>query len=347
MPSTTADYLDHKRELIAAFPPGTEDWLDWYDPEGPGPLMEAMGHVLEEAGSAKVDELRLELSPLTCSIQGIARWERTLGLQNSKITIAGTETRRRAQVLSRLREWGPPNKRLVQTILNAFFAYDDQTQIEIIESDRQRIRLAHQKEWAGGAPFGPGTTATATWVVRDDPRVSKGGVQVDLNLSCADLSTLQITLYAPDNTAYQVPRPIGVGSRAGGPGGLGLRIYDQRFFVGHRPIYGTWRMEVTSGNLGAGDTLFRAILLVEGLGRYFDWMGKPRDGLGAAMYEWGVVAELRKMGPGYELDGARQAVKRLSYARSKGNIIRKPLTMLIAMPDVDWCIPDEVIPGAP
>lgn len=344
----TADYLDHKAELIAAFPPGTEDWLDWLDPDGPGPLMEALGHALEDAGSAKVDELRLELSPLTCSIQGIARWERTLGLQNSKTTIAGTERRRRAQVLARLREYGPPNKHLVQTILNAFLVYDDQAQIEIIESDRQLLRLAHQKTWNGPAAFGQGTTATATWIVRDDPRVSKGGVQVDLNLLCADLGTLQITLFAPDGTSYQVPQPIGFGpSMLGGPGGTRLRIYDQRFFVGHPHIYGTWRMEVTSATVGPGDTLFQAILLVEGLGRYFDWQGKPRDGLGAAMYEWGVVCELAKMGPGFDLEGARGAVKRLSYARSKGNIIRKPLTMLIGIPDHEWTIPDEVIPGSP
>jgi hypothetical protein len=338
----SADYLDLKTELIAGFPSGMEDWIDWFDPDGPGPLLEADAHVLEDCGTGKVDELRRELSPLTCSIQGIQRWERTLGLQNSKVTIAGTETRRRAQVLARLREYGPPTKALVQTVLNAFLVYDDQTQIVILESRRDLLRVKNAKTWNGSEPFGPGTTATLTWVVWDDPRVSKGGAQVDLNVTCADLGTLEATLTAPDGTAHSVPLPIGVGARAGGPGGVSLRLYFPQF-VGHTTIFGTWTLELTSNNVG--DNVIQGILLVEALGRYHDWLGKPRDGLGAAMYEWGVVVEQAKLGAGAELQSALQAVWRLSYARSKGSIIRKPANLLIAEPDRDWTIPDQVVPG--
>lgn len=342
---SSADYLDLKQELISGFPPGTEDWLDWLDPDGPGPLMEATGHVLEDRGTAQVDALRLELSPLTCSAAGLARWERTLDLQNSRITLRGDTERRRAQVLSRLREVGNSNKRMVQTILNSFLLYADQTQIELMESNRSQVRTANEKRHFGVVDFGPGAippTAQISWVVWDDPRVSKGGVQVDLNVTCSDLSTLEISLYAPDGAVYSQVMPLGVGGRTAGPGGVNLRIYEPRF-AGHGKIFGTWRMSITSANVG--DSLLGAVLLVEGLGRYDDWRGVPCNGLGAAMYEWGVVVDAALLGTDYDLDGARHAVRRLSYARSIGNIIRKPFGGLIAIPDEPWTIPDEVVPG--
>lgn len=78
---------------------------------------------------------------------------------------------------------------------------------------------------------------------------------------------------------------------------------------------------------------------------YFDWRGERGQGLGAAMYEWGAVVERVKLGPGADLDGAREAVRRLTYARSLGNIVRLPPINLIAIPDNEDTIPDETIPG--
>lgn len=354
--STTgpADYL--AEELRLGFPEGTEDFVDWEDPQGPGPLMDACGQLLETCGTAGVDELRRELSPLTCSAAGLTIWEQSLGLSNSKIALLGVTERRRAQVLARLRERGVPNRALVQTVLNAFLAYVDQTTIAILESSRADVRAKNQKRWDGPVNFGNGAvppTATITWTVWDDPKVSPGGVQIDLNVTCADLETLVVTLTSPGGFTYTWPNPsakpgdfdygpIGVGARAAGPGGVNLRLYARQF-IGRTDIFGTWTMTITSTNVG--DNLLSAILFVEGLGRYYDWMGKPWDGLGAAMYEWGVVVDRALLGADFDLDGARLAVKRLSYARSLGNIVRKRMDGLIGIPDDPDTIPDEVIPG--
>ena len=182
MPSTTADFLDIKNELIAGFPPGTEDFIDWLDPLGPGPLMEAAGHLFEDMGTAMVDALRLELSPLTCSLAGIAVWEQSCGLLNTKITMSGTPTQRRAQVIARLREFGQPTKTLIQTVLNAFLQYTDQTQIVILESDRWALRAANQVVNVTGDWLITTGSSSRSWVVWDDPHVSKGGAQIDLEV---------------------------------------------------------------------------------------------------------------------------------------------------------------------
>ena len=88
-------------------------------------------------------------------------------------------------------------------------------------------------------------------------------------------------------------------------------------------------------------------MFVEGLGsyRYNDGMGVERigQGLGAAMFEFIVVADEVHLGAGYDLDGARRALRRMKPAH-----VATEVTQVIgtecAFPDTPSAIPNRAIP---
>lgn len=347
------DHLDLKQELISGFPEGTADFIDFADPDGPGPLLEAAGRLFAARGTDQVEELRRELSPLTCSLAGIAVWERSTGLHNSKMALTGQPEERRDQVLARLREHGAPTFELVRKVLVAYLRYADLNRIDILESDRMKVRRGNEKRQPG--PYAlSAVPVNIPFEVRDDPRVSQAGAFVELRLVLqppATLADLTASLIAPA-ASKTITWPIGtIGHGLPPAGSPNLRIYFKGF-AEHRPILGVWilRLALHDALFGQASNL---TLLVEGRGRYRDWLDQNQDGLGAAMYEWGPVARNPFLGLGYDLDGGQLATRRLTYARAYGNLIREPLDAVAgdppekfaAIPDDPWCIPDACIPG--
>jgi len=193
----TPEQLYLRDELIAGFPPGNP--IDWNDPEGFGPEIEAIACALQDGGQDVLDQLRAELSPLTCSAAGVALWEQSLGLSQSRIAFAGTLNQRRAQVISKIRESGTPTLDAVRTVLNAYLQYADPSQIVILEANRPALRRLHTYLWSGAKTLS--VPATITWDVLDDAKVSPSGAQVDLSLT-ADLTTVTATLTSPGGTSY-------------------------------------------------------------------------------------------------------------------------------------------------
>lgn len=131
------------------------------------------------------------------------------------------------------------------------------------------------------------------------------------------------------------------------PTGQGLRLYYPQF--DGAPVAGTWTLLVTTASTvrayGAG-------LFVEGRGRVVGWDGTWYQGLSGAKFQWGVMVEDSKLGSGYNLDAARLAIQRITYARSIGNILRRsvgagalPAGQFAAVPDDENTIPDQCIPG--
>jgi hypothetical protein len=197
-----------KAEMIAAWPQGSEVVIDWQDPNGPGPLIEALACTFSDYGMDVVAALRAELSPLSCSAAGVALWEQSLALVGSKAHVSGTLAQQRAQVIARLREYGQPNAGLIRSVINQFLQYANQAAIIILESSRIQVRAANQVTWTGSLSL----DGDITFTVRDDPKVSPAGAQVDLCIQIADLAKLNTaTLRGPDGTTISAGYPLGRG----------------------------------------------------------------------------------------------------------------------------------------
>lgn len=330
---------DLKIELQEALPPGTEEWLDLEDPNGPGPLLEATAHVLQEHGTDCVEALRRELVPLTAKVN-MEVWERSLGFLGGRIAQSGDLERRRAQVISRLSEAGATTLELIRTVLQQYLQYADPSQIVILEVPRAALRALHTRVWTGAAAFGGGSTATITWQVRDDPKVSQGGAQVDLTFAApVQLDTFFGALAGPGVLSGKSWLPLEIGRGQS----TTVRLYAAE--MAGASIWGAWTLTLPPN--GAVGTVTRAELFVEAQGRYFDFQGKPRDGLGAAKGYWGVVADPALLGPGYDLPGAAAAIDHLTYACRRGALVHRPANQATvgAIPDWPTTIPDQVVPG--
>lgn len=186
-----------KAELIGAFPPGSEVVIDWGDPDGPGPLLEAWACALSDGAADVLERLRPETCPAT-AVVNLPWWEDATALHDTRIAAFGTRDQRRAQLLSRLREYDTPTIDNVREVLNAYLQYADQSEIVILEPQRQRLRELHTYAWRGGRALST-TPTSLTWQVLDDAKVSASGAQVDLAIT-ADLTTLTATLVSPDGT---------------------------------------------------------------------------------------------------------------------------------------------------
>ncbi len=186
-------------ELIAAQPDGGEVLLDWDDPDGPGGIVEAAARVLDAAGVQVVQQLRREVSPRS-AVDGLPIWERSLGLLNTKIAQSGSVLQRQAQVVSKLREGGPPTLAKIRDVVQAYLQYSAMDTIVILETPRDPLRAAHTYRWRGrGSIPTPPSTLTIAWTVADGP-VTGIGPQVDLDLA-VQLEDLSATLRAPDGAA--------------------------------------------------------------------------------------------------------------------------------------------------
>lgn len=329
------DQQDLKDELIDSFPPGTRDFLDFDDPDGPGPLLEACAGVLKDRGYDQVEQLRKEVNPATCSAAE-TEWERSLDLIDTDAARSGDAEQRRAQIFSRLRETGATTIANIQSIVGPLLDYADPSQLAVLEVDRTTLRAAHTYAWAGSIAIS-GVFQELKWSVLDTAKVSASGAQVDLMVNHPDLSKLQVYLFAPDG-AFQSLSSFGRGAINGA-----VRLYFKE--LAGAAIAGLWTLRINATS-GSG-TLSAADLFVEGFGRD----GAGFDGLGAAKFFWGVVAEPHLMGPRANLAAAAAAVQRITYATRAGFLIYRSDEMTLpfgdfsAIPDDPHTIPSACVPG--
>ena len=203
--ATAQDITD---ELISGMPEGFTDLMDMQDPDGPGPLFAALGEVLATVAIDRVDDLRDQLSPMTCGDDTLTQWESALSLTASRLARAGTTAQRRAQVIARLREWGAPTLDLIRRVVYSYLGYTTPADVVILESDRDALRSLHTYRWTGSRSIGPVSTDL---IVADGGTVGPGGAAVDLCCSTDELASFAVTVYAPDGTLYS---RVGVGRGA-------------------------------------------------------------------------------------------------------------------------------------
>ena len=200
--ATAQDITD---ELIAGMPEGFTDLFDMADPDGPGPLFTALGEALATCAIDRLDDLRDQLVPTTCSSATLADWEAALALAESRLARAGTVGQRRAQVIARLREWGAPTLDLIRRVVYSYLGYTSPADVVIRESDRDALRGLHTYRWTGARTIGP---AEIDLAVADGGTVGPGGASVDICCSTDELASFAVTLFAPDGTNYS---RVGVG----------------------------------------------------------------------------------------------------------------------------------------
>lgn len=295
-----ASALDVKTILIGSFPPGVESIVDWED--HPGNHIGAIAETIAGELLPSVDELALEVNPITC-VKNQARWERDLSITSPRNTVA----LRRAVILSRLREIGSVvTIPLVQSVIAPLLDMQDASALVVIESDRDALRTEHTYVWSGSQAINS-TPSNVSIHVADDAAVSYAGAQLDIKLTCADLSLLSVSLTSPDAVTVTVAAGnIGRGTVTA----QWIRVYFPTIAgadVGG-VFGGNWTVTLTLAS-GSG-TVTDLGLFVEGLGRD----STKHDGLGAAIYHWGVMVEESKIGANADLIAARQALQRIHYA---------------------------------
>lgn len=310
--------------LLGAFPPGVPERLA----EGPGSPLAHIGAAGETLASSlgSLDELADSATPLTASAGRLSEWERLLGLPVGRGTVAA----RRAAVISRLRARGAPTLAMVRGVLAPLLDADPAS-IVILEADRDALRALHTYRWAGSLGFG---LVAASFKVRvaDDAKVSGSGAQLDLTLTHDDLTTVTVQLTAPDGTTKS---RAGIGRGAVADDTVRVFFKDMAGAAAGGTLGGLWT--VTIMDLGLSGTVAAAGLFVEGQGRD----ATRRDGLGAAAFSWAAVADPTVMGPGADLDAARAALSRISYAARPGGLVEPNETF----GDVA-ALPVEAVPGA-
>ena len=326
--------LELKEAIIAAFPPGASERIDWDD--SPGHHVEAIANVLQDKAVDPVEQLILDACPLTCGSARLRDWERSLGLASSKTALFGTLEARRRPVISRLREYGPPTIPMIQGVLAPLFDYADPADVVVLECDRPTLRAAHTYT---GVLTSASTAISCvyTWRVFDDGRLSASGVQLDITLTHGDLTKLSAYVVAPSGETATVS-DFGRGAASGDI----VRVCLPDMTAAS--VMGEWTVEISASS-GAG-TVDAVEAFVEGAGR--DSSGRP--GLSAAQYEFGVVYESDKGGGGFDIAAARAAIQRISYATRIGALILReadgtlPAGEYTLLPDDDNAIPDAIIP---
>lgn len=333
-----ASALDVKTILIGSFPPGVESIVDWED--HPGNHIGAIAETIANKLLPSVDELALEVNPITC-VKNQSRWERDLAITSPRITTA----QRRAVILSRLREVGSVvTIPLVQSVIAPLLDMADASDLVVIESDRDALRTEHTYVWAGSQSISS-TPSNVTIHVTDDALVSYAGAQLDIKLTCADLSLLSVTLTGPDSaTATVAAGNIGRGALTA----QWIRVYfpSVKGAAVGGVFGGNWTIEFALSS-GTG-TVTDLGLFVEGLGRD----STKHDGLGAAVYHWGVMVEESKIGPNADLVAARSALQRIHYACRPVSLLRRSVGAgalaegdYAAIPGDPNSLPNASIPG--
>lgn len=330
---------DIKALLISLLPAGSEQLYALENTDNIGGTLYALAGALKDTATDRVEALRREVNPATI-VEKIPDWEQACGLSNTALAKFGTPLQRRNAVLSVLREHGSFNLDDIRAAVQPYFLYADPSQIQIVETYQPYLAALHT--YANPTPLVLGPSATGSRLVKvlDDPRVSPAGAQVLIGLSGV-LDEIGFVLTAPDGRAKVfAPGYLGRGTVA-----VVAYILYAAEMVG-AAIRGTWTLAMTTGP-SAGATLTNWSLYVEGLGVNFDNASPPNrigEGLGAAMFQFGVVADPALLGAGYDLEGAYRAVQKVKPAHTIGVILSKNvLGGICPIPDDPPTIPDRVI----
>lgn len=329
-----------KAFLLSLLPPGFTRWFDFSDGSFGDLILEGAAEQFALTISAGAFEVGANSNPMTLMVTGLAAWEAALGLAATSIALGGDYAERLAQIISRLREVGACTVPNIRAVVQPFLQYDDPDEIEVVQCNRAALRTEHTRIDGTGIHIAGGGTVTQTQMVRDDAKVSKGGVQVLLFgwNATGGYDDITITLTGPDATAKEWTggAPLISGSDP-------LYLYAPEF--AGKDIFGEWELEVVkvANNLDSNDWE----LFVEGIGR--DSTG--RDGLGAAIFEYGVFVDPTKTGASaiLDYDAIERAMARFRPGHTVGRVILGSSSVnpgdMPAIPDDDAAIPDRCIPG--
>ena len=331
---------DVKALLVSLLPPGSGDLYALRNSDNIGGLFYAISRTLKAYGLDRLDQLRLELNPSTM-VEKIPDWELACGLTNTPVAKFGTVAQRRNAVLAVLRAHASFSLDDIRAAVQPYFLYADPTQIEIIETNRDDLRTAHT--YVNASPIILGVNATGGTVINvlDDPRVSPAGATVQIELTGL-LEELSFTVTGPDGSGGAVQFPAG----HLGAGSVTFEVFTLfcKQFAG-QSIHGPWRFDVRTGPT-MGATVDAWTLFVEGLGVIYDYMGqRAGQGLGAAIYEFAVVADPALLGTGYDLNAAYRAIQAIKPAHVLGSlVVKNGVAGVCAIPDEPETIPDACIP---
>lgn len=302
--------------LIAMYPPGYDQVLDLTPGTNAHGMMYATSGAMKAYLSDYIDTLRDEVNPSTCT-QKIPDWERSLGLSETPIAKFGTTAQRRNAIIAWLRQSGTFCVSDIQALCQPYLLYSNPTQIQIIETNRPILTIAHSYYDTAGLPYTvtAGTTKVFEVEVKDDPTVSRGGAKLALTWTGDISATTTVALYSPTGL---------VGAWGYSTFGTGARVAQDVFFWSRdaigKPIRGTWKVVVTAG---ANDVEIDAwLIFTEAVGVNYQgsWgTGWTRngEGLGAKMFEWIVMADSSKLGTGYDLAGCFRALRRAKPAHTQ------------------------------
>lgn len=329
-----------KRLLISLLPEGSADLYALENTDIIGGQLNALAGTLKDTLADRFDAAVRNLNPATAD-ENIPTWEAATGLSNSKTALYGTSAQRRNAYLAVLRMRGAFALSDIRAIIQPYFLYADPTQIEILESDRAAQRTAHTYP---GIALGPSPVVRGTVSVADDPRVSPAGAILTFALTTTRLDALVLTVSGPGG--YFAQRVAGFfDTEATSVVGQTYRVNLPEF--AGQTINGTWTVEWFSSAL-VNVTILSWSLFVEGLG--MNYAGSPPtpngEGLGAAQFDFVVVADPALLGTGYDLDGAQRALTRWKPAHTAGGVteLSAALGTVCAIPDTTNAIPDNAIP---
>lgn len=329
---------DVKALLVSLLPPGSGDLYALRNSDNIGGLFYAISRTLKAYGLDRLDQLRLELNPSTM-VEKIPDWELACGLTNTPVAKFGTTAQRRNAVLAVLRAHASFSLDDIRAAVQPYFLYTDPTQIEIIETDRDDLRTAHTYTNASPIIIGMNSSGSSLIQVLDDPQVSSAGATIQIELTGL-LEEVGFTVTCPDGSAVDfAPGYLGAGA-------VVFQVYTLfcKQLAG-RSINGSWRFEVRTGGT-AGATVDAWTLFVEGLGVIYNYLGqRVGQGLGAAIYEFAVVADPALLGTGYDLNAAYRAIQAIKPAHVLGSlVVQNVVAGVCAIPDEPETIPDACIP---
>jgi len=334
---------DVRRRLIRAFPEGVEDVYDLTPSGDYYKLFTVIAAVTKLYGYDLIDLLRQESFPGTAYYR-LPDWERLLGLDGTRTARLGTISQRQAQVVAawRLALGTGSSIPEIRAAVAPLLGYDVASDIEIIETPRAVLTSAHTYASPGSYAIpGPGSV-NAVVIVPDSAKVSSGGAQILLTLTHPSVEDLSVTLTGPTGDSYTWNAgSLGSGSLSGDD-----RVLRTPELAG-AGVGGSWTVTITS--TGASGTADAVSVFVEGIGR--DWTG--HDGLGAAIFDWGVFVDptLINHGGGGAVDYAaiQRIIERFSQSHDIGRVIRGSATVnpgtAAIIPGDPSAIPGQMIPG--
>ena len=332
-----------RQRVIDDLPEGVEDVYDLTASGDYYKYFNAVAALLKYEGFDLVDILRQE-SFVSRARYDLADWERLFGLLQTRIAKHGTIPQRQAQVVAawRVAAGQEPSLPEIRALVGAYLGYTDPSAVDVRECQRGAMRTLHSYKAVAGDIPGPGSLTRQVYVA-DYPRVGKMGVQLSLFIDHPSAEDLTVTLTGPSSPAGQASKSWTL--RAGAlASSEEIRLYD--ISAAGKTIWGTWTLTITSG--GAAGTLDHALVFVEGIGR--DQQG--HDGLGGALFEWGVFVDptLVNGGAGGFVDyrGVQRILDQFTQSHRVARVIRGSLTTDIgtshAFPGDTNCIPGQIVP---